>query len=171
WLLEDQRFVPNRPDVLSYATLVLTNDVAVTGEIFAQLFASTSGTDADWVVKLIDVNPQSYPDDPKLGGYQLMVANEVFRGRFRQSFEHPKAIRSNEALAYRFSLHAVNHRFLKGHQIMVQVQSSWFPIIDRNPQKFVVNIYNAAESDFQPATQRVFRNRNFASHVDLPVRE
>ena len=171
WLLEDQRFVHNRPDVLSYETEVLTNDMAVTGEVFAQLFASTSGSDADWVVKLIDVYPQSYPADPRMGGYQLMVANEVFRGRFRESFEKPAAIPANRVLPYRFSLHSLNHRFLKGHQIMVQIQSTWFPIIDRNPQKFIPNIFDAAESDFQAATHRIFRNRSYASHLDLPVRE
>jgi putative CocE/NonD family hydrolase len=171
WLLQDQRFVHNRPDVLSYETEVLTNDVAVTGEIFAQLFAATTGTDADWVVKLIDVYPESYSSDPKMGGFQLMVANEVFRGRFRESFEHPRSIPASKVLPYRFSLHAMNHRFLKGHKIMVQVQSTWFPVIDRNPQKFVPNIFEAAESDFQSATHRIFRSRAFPSHVDLPVRD
>jgi putative CocE/NonD family hydrolase len=171
WLLEDQRFVHNRPDVLSYETDALTNAVSVTGEIFAQLFAATTGTDADWIVKLIDVYPQSFPADPKLGGYQLMVANEVFRGRFRENFEHPRAVPVNKVIPYRFSLHALNHRFLTGHKIMVQVQSTWFPIIDRNPQRFVPNIYEAIESDFQTATHRVFRSRDYPSHVDLPIRD
>jgi predicted acyl esterase len=120
---------------------------------------------------LIDVYPESYPADPKMGGYQLMVANEVFRGRFRESFEHPKPIPANRIVPYHFSLHALNHRFLKAHRIMVQIQSTWFPIIDRNPQKFVPNIYNAAETDFQSATHRIFRSRNFPSHLDLPVRD
>ena len=168
WLVEDQRFVHNRPDVLSYETEVLTNDVVVTGEVFAQLYAATTGTDADWVVKLIDVYPQSYPADPKMGGFQLMVANEVFRGRFRQSFEHPRAIPAGKAVPYRFSLHALNHRFLKGHKIMVQVQSSWFPVIDRNPQKFM-DIYHAAAGDFQKANHRVFRTREMPSHVKVSV--
>ncbi len=170
WLVEDQRFVHNRPDVLSYETDVLTEDLAATGEVFAQLFAATSGTDADWIVKLIDVYPQTYPANPKLGGYQLMIANEVFRGRFRESFQKPKAIPANQVLSYRFSLHALNHCFLKGHKIMVQVQSTWFPLIDRNPQKFVPSIYAAAESDFQTATHRIWRNRAFPSHLDLPIR-
>jgi putative CocE/NonD family hydrolase len=171
WLLEDQRFVHNRPDVLSYETEMLTNDVTVTGEVFAQLYAATTGSDADWIVKLIDVYPQSFPDDPKLGGYQLMLANEVFRGRFRESFELPRAIPANKVTPYRFSLHALNHRFLKGHKIMVQVQSTWFPIIDRNPQKFIPNIFEAAETDFQSATHRIFRSRGFPSHLDLPIRD
>ena len=169
WLLEDQRFVHNRPDMLSYETPPRTNETAVSGEVFAHLFASTSGSDADWIVKLIDVYPESYPADPKMGGYQLIVANEVFRGRFRESYEHPKPAPPNRILSYRFSLHSLNHRFLKGHKIMVQVQSTWFPIIDRNPQKYVPNIYNAAEADFQTATHRVYRNRSSASCLDLPV--
>jgi putative CocE/NonD family hydrolase len=171
WLLEDQRHVHNRPDVLGYETEELTEDLVVTGEVFANLFASTTGTDADWVVKLIDVYPQSYPADAALGGYQLMVANEVFRGRFRQSFERPAAIPAHKVLPYRFSLHSLNHRFLKGHKIMVQVQSTWFPLIDRNPQQFVPNIFAASETDFQSATHRIFRTRGFPSHLDLPVRE
>ncbi len=171
WLVEDQRHVHNRPDVLSYETEELAEDLVVTGEVFANLFASTTGTDADWIVKLIDVYPQSVIADPALGGYQLMVANEVFRGRFRESFEEPRAIPANKILPYRFSLHSLNHRFLKGHKIMVQVQSTWFPLIDRNPQKFVPNIFEAEAADFQSATTRVLRNRSFPSHLDLPVRE
>lgn len=171
WLVEDQRHVHNRPDVLSYETEELTEDVVVTGEAFAQLHAATTGTDADWVVKLIDVYPQTYQSDPAMGGYQLMVANEVFRGRFRESFEKPKAIRANKVLPYRFSLHSLNHRFRKGHKIMVQVQSTWFPVIDRNPQKFVSNIFEAKDSDFQKATHRILRSKGFPSHLDLPVRE
>lgn len=171
WLVEDQRHVNNRPDVLSYETEPLGEDVVVTGEVFANLFASTTGTDADWIVKLIDVYPQSVPNEPTMGGYQLMVANEVFRGRFRESFEKPKAIRANKVLPYRWSLHSLNHRFLKGHKIMVQVQSTWFPLIDRNPQKFVPNIFEAQDSDFQSATHHVMRGKKFPSHLDLPVRD
>jgi len=170
WLLEDQRFVENRPDVLSYETAPLTNDIVVTGEIFANLFASTTGTDADWIVKLIDVYPEKYPADLKMAGYELMVANEVFRGRFRESFERPKAIEKDRALRYNFSLHQIDHRFLAGHRIMVQVQSTWFPLIDRNPQKFVPNIFNATESDFQAATHRIHRSSVYPSQVDLPIR-
>lgn len=171
WLTEDQRFVENRADVLTYATEALEKDLVVTGEIIANLVASTSGTDADWIVKLIDVYPEKYAVDPKMGGYRLMVANEVFRGRFRESFEKPKAIQKNKPLEYRFSLHDVNHRFLKGHKIMVQIQSTWFPLIDRNPQRFVPNIFEAKDSDFVSATHRVHRSAKLATYVELPVRE
>jgi uncharacterized protein len=171
WLTEDQRFVHNRPDVLSWETEPLTEDVTMAGEVMAELFAATSGTDADWIVKLIDVYPQDVPGDPKMGGYQLMVANEVFRGRFRNSFERPSAIVSNQVTPYRFSLHDQNYRFKRGHKIMVQVQSTWFPLIDRNPQTFVPNIFEAKESDFRPATVRVYRSPQFASGVTIPVVE
>lgn len=170
WLVEDQRFVQNRPDVLSYETEPLTNDVVITGEIFANIFASTTGSDADWVVKLIDVYPEKVPGEPTMGGYELMVANEVFRGRFRESFERPQPIEKDKILRYSFSLHQANHRFLAGHKIMVQIQSSWFPLIDRNPQKFVPNIFEAKDGDFQTATHRVYRSSVFSSNVDLPVR-
>jgi putative CocE/NonD family hydrolase len=169
WLLEDQRFVHGRPDVLSWETPPLERDVTVAGEIVAHLFASTSGTDSDWIVKLIDVYPDKYAKAPTLGGYQLMVANEVFRGRFRKSFERPQAIVPNEVQEYVISLHTQDYRFLAGHRIMVQVQSSWFPIIDRNPQTFVPNIFTAKASDYRPATQRVYRSPRYASHVVVPV--
>ena len=169
WLLEDQRFVHARPDVLSWETAPLTSDVVVAGEIVAHLFASTSGTDSDWIVKLIDVYPEQYPKAPSLGGYQLMVANEVFRGRFRKSFERPEALVPNAVQEYVISLHTQSYRFLAGHRIMVQVQSSWFPLIDRNPQTFVPNIFTAKESDYRAATQRVYRSPRYASHVVLPV--
>jgi uncharacterized protein len=169
WLLEDQRFVHGRPDVLSWETPPLERDVTVAGEIVAHLFASTSGTDSDWIVKLIDVYPEKYAKAPTLGGYQLMVANEVFRGRFRKSFERPQAIVPNEVQEYVISLHTQDYRFLAGHRIMVQVQSSWFPLIDRNPQTFVPNIFTAKASDYRPATQRVYRSPRYASHVVVPV--
>ena len=143
WLTEDQRFVQNRPDVLSWETETLTDDVTVTGNIFAKLFAATTGSDADWVVKLIDVYPEKYPKEPKMAGYEFMVANDVFRGRFRKSFETPEAITPNKVEEYTIDLHSLNHVFKKGHKIMVQVQSTWFPIIDRNPQKYVPNIFEA----------------------------
>jgi putative CocE/NonD family hydrolase len=171
WLTADQRFVHNRPDVLSWETEPLTEDVTIAGEVMAELFAATTGTDADWIVKLIDVYPQDWPSDPKMGGYQLMVANEVFRGRFRDSFERPSAIVPNRVTPYRFSLHDQNYRFKRGHKIMVQVQSTWFPLIDRNPQTFVPNIFEAKESDFRPATMRVYRSPQFASGVVIPVVE
>jgi putative CocE/NonD family hydrolase len=169
--VEDQRFVQNRPDVLSYESEVLEKDLVMTGEIFAHLIAATSGSDADWIFKLIDVYPETDADDPKMGGYELMVANEVFRGRFRESFETPRAIRSNTPLEYAFSLHQVNHRFRAGHKIMVQIQSTWFPLIDRNPQKFVPNIFEATDADFRAATHKIYRSAKFATYVELPVRE
>ena len=170
WLLEDQRFVENRPDVLTWESEPLTEDTVIAGDVMAHLFASTSGTDSDWVVKLIDVYPEDYPKDPKLGGYQLMIADEILRGRFRNSFTHPEAIPANQVVEYAIDLRTNNHAFLKGHRIMVQVQSSWFPLYDRNPQKFVPNIYLAKATDFQTATQRVYRSGRHASYVALPVK-
>jgi putative CocE/NonD family hydrolase len=143
--------------------------MTVTGDIMAHLFASTTGTDSDWIVKLIDVYPEDYPKDPKMGGYQLMIADEVFRARFRDSFEHPKAVVPNEVAEYAIDLHTNDHAFLKGHKIMVQVQSTWFPVIDRNPQTFVENIWTATEADYKPATQRIYRSGRFPSNVTLPV--
>jgi putative CocE/NonD family hydrolase len=169
WLVEDQRFVHRRPDVLSWTSEPLKDDVIVSGKIVANLFASTTGTDSDWIVKLIDVYPEKYDPDPKLGGYQLMIAGDVFRGRYRKSFEKPEPIPANEVLPYQIGFPANDHVFKSGHRIMVQVQSSWFPVIDRNPQRFVSNIFLAKESDFQPATQRVYCSGQFASYVALPV--
>ena len=169
WLVEDQRFVHLRPDVLSWETDPLNEDVAVTGDIVAHLYASTSGTDSDWIVKLIDVYPEDYPKDPSMGGYQLMVADEVLRARFRNSFERPEPVVPGQVTEYSIDLHGNNHCFVKGHRIMVQVQSTWFPVIDRNPQKFVPNIFAATQSDYQTATQRVYHCERFPSHVELPV--
>jgi hypothetical protein len=169
WLTEDQRFVQNRPDVLSWETELLTDDVTVTGNIFAKLFAATTGSDADWVVKLIDEYPEQYPKEPKMAGYEFMVANDVFRGRFRKSFVTPEAIIPNKTEEYTVDLHSLNHVFKKGHKIMVQVQSTWFPIIDRNPQKYVPNIFEATESDFQIATQKIYCGSAVASHIELSV--
>ena len=169
WLVEDQRFVDNRPDVLTWQTDELTEDLTLTGSVTAKLFASTTGSDADWIVKLIDVYPEKYPDDWKLSGYELMIADEVFRGRFRNSFEKPEAITPDAITPFTIDLHTANHVFLKGHRIMVQVQSSWFPIIDRNPQKFVPNIFEAKESDFQKATQHIYRSKDHPSGVVLSV--
>ena len=170
WLFEDQRFVENRPDVLTWETEPLKDDTVIAGDVAAHLFASTSGTDSDWVVKLIDVYPEDYAKDPKMGGYQLMIADEILRGRFRNSFTRPEAIPANQIVEYTIDLHTNNHAFLKGHRIMVQVQSTWFPLYDRNPQKFVPNIYLAKASDFQSATQRVFRSGSHVSYVSLPVK-
>jgi putative CocE/NonD family hydrolase len=171
WLLEDQRFVHERPDVLSWETEALTEDVVMSGRIVAHLFASTSGTDGDWAVKLIDVYPEEYTQDAKMGGYQLMVAGDILRGRFRKSFEKPEPVKPDEVNEYVIDLHTGDHRFLKGHKIMVQVQSTWFPLYDRNPQKFVPNIYLAKDADYQPATQRVFRSKRFPSRVTIQSAE
>ncbi|MGE3278006.1 MAG: CocE/NonD family hydrolase [Vicinamibacterales bacterium] len=169
WLVEDQRFVDDRADVLSWETAPLEEDVTIAGEIMAHLFASTTGTDADWVVKLIDVYPENYPQDWNLAGFQLMVANEVFRGRYRESFETPTPIEAGKVVEYKWSLHTQNYTFEKGHRIMVQVQSTWFPIIDRNPQTFVPNIFEAKEADFKAQTHRVYRTARYPSRVDIPV--
>lgn len=169
WLVEDQRFVDDRADVLSYETAPLDNDVTIAGAITAHIFASTTGSDADWIVKLIDVYPESYPENWALAGYQLMVSNEVFRGRYREGFEKPRPIEPNKVLEYTWSLHTQNYTFKKGHRIMVQVQSTWFPIIDRNPQTFVPNIFEATESAFKSATHRVYRTPQYPSRVDVPV--
>jgi len=171
WLLEDQRFVDNRPDVLSWQTDVLANDITVTGNLLAKLFAATTGSDADWIVKLIDVYPAEFPKEIKMGGYQLMVANDVFRGRFRNSFVHPEPITPNKVESYTVDLHSINHVFKKGHKMMVQVQSSWFPIIDRNPQHYVPNIFEATEKDFIKATHSVYRTAQYPSHIELSVME
>jgi putative CocE/NonD family hydrolase len=170
WLVEDQRFVYLRPDVAAWQTPALENEVTVTGDIVAHLFASTTGSDSDWIVKLIDVYPQDYPNEPAMGGYQMMVADEVYRARFRKSFEHPEAVTPGKVTDYTIDLHTNDHTFLKGHQIMVQVQSTWFPVIDRNPQKFVPNIYKASPADYQVATQRVYHSKEFASYIALPVK-
>jgi len=169
WLVEDQRFAGARPDVLSWETDTLNEDLTVSGNVVGHLFASTTGSDSDWVVKLIDVYPEEYAKDPKMGGYQLMVANEVFRGRFHKSFEKPEALTPGAAHEFTVDMRHCNHRFLKGHKIMVQVQSTWFPVIDRNPQKFVPNIFKARDEDYVKATQRIFRSRDFSSHVSVPV--
>ena len=169
WLVEDQRFVDGRPDLLSWSTEPLDSDIVLTGRVMANLFAATSGSDSDWIVKLIDVYPGEYPSEPRMRGYQLMVASEVFRGRFRESFVTPKAITPNRVEAYRIDLHQLDHRFRKGHRIMVQIQSTWFPVIDRNPQRYVENIFKARESDYVKARQRVFRSRRFPTHLVVPV--
>jgi putative CocE/NonD family hydrolase len=169
WLVEDQRFVDHRPDVLTWSTEALDADVVVSGKIIAKLFASTTGTDSDWIVKLIDVYPEKYPADPKMGGYQLMIAGDVVRGRYRNSFEKPEPIVAGAVVPYEIGFPANDHVFLKGHRIMVQVQSTWFPVIDRNPQRVVPSIFDAKDSDFQKATQRIYRSGRQASHIMLPV--
>jgi putative CocE/NonD family hydrolase len=169
WLTDDQRFVDNRPDVLTWQTDTLTNDVTISGNVIAKLYAATSGSDADWVVKLIDVYPQQYKKEPKMSGYELMIADDVIRGRFRNSFSKPEPITPGKVEEYTIDLHGADHVFKKGHKIMVQVQSTWFPIIDRNPQKYVPNIFEAKEGDYQVATQKIYRSLKFASSIVLPV--
>lgn len=169
WLVEDQRFVDGRADVLSWESSQLEEDLTIAGEVVAHLFAATTGSDADWIVKLIDVYPEHHPENWDLAGYQLMVSNEVFRGRYRRSFEKPEPIQPDMVLEYSFSLHTQNHTFRKGHRIMVQVQSSWFPIIDRNPQSYVPNIFEAKAGDFKKATHRIYRSAANPSHLIIPV--
>jgi putative CocE/NonD family hydrolase len=165
WLVDDQREASGRPDVLAFTSPVLTAPVKINGQPVANLMASTTGTDSDWVVKLIDVYPDEVAGDAAMGGYQLAVAMDIFRGRYRESFEAPKAIEAGKALRYRFALPTANHVFLPGHRIMVQVQSSWFPLYDRNPQTFVPNIFLAKPGDFKKATQRIYGS----SYVELPL--
>ena len=169
WLVDDQREASGRPDVLTYVSDVLAAPVKISGQPIVNLIAATTGTDADWVVKLIDVYPDEATPDPSLGGYQLAIAMDIFRGRYRESFETPKALRPNQPLRYRFALPTANHVFRAGHRIMVQVQSSWFPLYDRNPQTFVPNIFWAKPGDYRKATQRIYHAPDKASFIELPV--
>jgi putative CocE/NonD family hydrolase len=169
WLVDDQREASGRPDVLAYESDVLTAPVKISGQPIANLVASTSGTDSDWVVKVIDVYPDEVAMDPPMGGFQLMISADIFRGRYRESFETAKAIAADRPLLYKFAMPTANHVFLPGHRIMVQIQSSWFPLYDRNPQTFVPNIFWAKPGDFQKATQRVYHSPDQASFVELPV--
>jgi uncharacterized protein len=183
WEVADQRFVDHRPDVLSFVSAPLDHDLTVTGPLAAALFASTSGTDSDFIVKLIDVYPENAqknvwdPEEgPKpgqyaqsLNGYELPIAMEVRRGRYLQSFEQPHALAANKAIEWNIPLRDHDHVFLKGHRLMVQIQSTWFPVIDRNPQKFVPSIYKAVAADFTPATQRIYCSPAMPSHMVLPV--
>jgi len=169
WLVDDQRFVDGRTDVLTYVSDKLTEPVRVSGAPRVNLYASTSGSDSDWVVKLIDVYPDSMPNQTAMGGYELAISLDIFRGRYRTSFEHPEAIAPNQPLLYKFDLPTVNHVFMPGHRIMVQVQSTLFPLYDRNPQKFVDNIFDAKPNDYQKATQRIWHSDRFPSSISLPV--
>lgn len=169
WQVEDQRFVSSRPDVVSFTMDSLTEELTVTGKITAHLFASTSASDADWIVKLIDVYPAFDPKNVFMSNYQLPVAMEVFRGRFRKSFSNPTPLVPNKPEEFVIDLHDINHTFKKGHRIMIQVQSSWFPVIDRNPQKFVPNIFEAKESDFIKAEHRIYTNSMYGTYIELPV--
>ena len=169
WLVDDQREASGRPDVLAFVSDVLTTPTKISGQPVVNLIASTSGTDSDWVVKVIDVYPDEVAGDAKMGGYQLAVSMDIFRGRYRESLETPKPIRANEPLLYHWLLPTANHVFLPGHRIMVQVQSSWFPLYDRNPQTFVPNIFWAKPEDYRKATQRVYHAPGQASFVELPL--
>jgi hypothetical protein len=169
WQVEDQRFVYTRPDVISFTTGILKEDMVVTGAVNAHLFASTTGTDADWIVKLIDVYPEWDSANFKLSGYQLPITMEVFRGKFRKSFTKPEALVPGKPEEFVIGLHQINHMFKKGHRMMIQVQSSWFPMIDRNPQTFVPNIFEANPSDFIKTTNTIYFSAQYPTRVDLPV--
>src|SRR5450432_2948608 len=171
WLVDDQREASGRPDVLAFVSDELTAPVKISGQPVANLVASTSGTDSDWVVKVIDVYPDEVAAQPEMGGYQLMISADIFRGRYRESFETPKPLVADKPLLYRIVLPTANHIFLPGHRIMVQIQSSWFPLYDRNPQTFVPNIFWAKASDYRKAVQRIYHSAEpeRASFVELPV--
>ena len=169
WLVSDQREASGRPDVLVFVSDVLTKPVKISGDLTANLVASTSGTDSDWVVKMIDVYPDEVSAEPKMGGYQLMISADIFRGRYRESFETPNAIQSDVPLQYRFALPNANHVFLPGHRMMVQIQSSWFPLYDRNPQTFVPSIFWAKPGDYKKAVQRIYHSPEKESFIELPI--
>ncbi|HKS71750.1 MAG TPA: CocE/NonD family hydrolase [Terriglobales bacterium] len=179
WLVQDQRFAEHRPDVLTWETGPLRQDVVVTGDISADLYASTTGSDSDWAVKLIDVYPEDYQTvsaedaargaGPVLNGFELIVADDILRGRYRNGLEKPEPLTPGKVTEFKIDLHPNNHAFLKGHRIMVQVQSTWFPVYDRNPQKYVENIYKASDSDYIKATQKIYREKDAASSIILPV--
>jgi hypothetical protein len=168
-LVDDQREQSGRPDVLAFKSDALTAPVKISGEPIVNIIASTSGTDSDWVVKVIDLYPDEVAGDRKMGGYQLMVSADILRGRYRESFETPRPLKANEPLKYRWALPTANHVFLPGHRIMVQIQSSWFPLYDRNPQTFVSNIFFATPGDYQKATQRIYHAPEQPSSIELPL--
>ena len=169
WLVDDQRPFADRTDVLTFVSETLADPITLRGEISATLFASTTGSDADWVVKLIDLHPEEVPSQPDLGGYQFMISGDILRGRYRESFDTARPIPPGKVLPYVVPMPHVSHTFLPGHRILVQIQSSWFPIYDRNPQTFVENVSWAKPGDYQQATQRVYHEKESASFVDLPV--
>jgi len=175
WMTEDQRFVDGRPDVKTWATAPLDADVTIAGEVVARLFASTTGSDADWVVKLIDVYPDSASRAPEvaahpaMAGYELMVAGDVMRGRYRGSWERPEPIPAGVVEPYTVDLHDQLYTFRRGHRIMVQIQSTWFPLYDRNPQTFVPNIFLAPASAYQAETERIYRTAAEPTHVEVMV--
>jgi len=169
WLVEDQRFVSGRKDLANFTTPALDHDVTITGDVMADLFAATTGSDADWVVKLIDV----YPDDVAgpMAGYQLMIVDEIFRGRYAKSFERPEALTPGKVTEFKWSLHGADHTFLKGHKIMVEVQCSWFPLYDRNPQTFVPNIMTAPVEAYRAQTQTIYGSAKYPSHLEFELAE
>jgi hypothetical protein len=169
WLVDDQREQSGRGDVLTYESETLRAPVKISGQPIANLVASTSGTDSDWVVKVIDVYPDEVAGQPGMGGYQLMISADIFRGRYRESLETPKALEAGKPLLFRFALPNANHVFLPGHRMMVQIQSTWFPLYDRNPQTFVPNIFWAKPEDYRRAVQRVYHAPDRVSFVELPV--
>jgi putative CocE/NonD family hydrolase len=172
YMTDDQRYASRRPDVAVYQTEVLKNEVTLAGPIRAEMFVSTSGTDSDWIVKVIDVFPPNMPDNPagkKMGGYQMLVRSEVIRGRFRNSYEKPEPFSPNEPTKVKLDLQDVFHTFGKGHRIMVHICSTWFPLVDRNPQKFVPNIFLAEDSDFIKTTQRVYRSQAHPTALHVGV--
>jgi hypothetical protein len=167
WETEDQRFVDGRPDVLSWVSEPLTEDMLIAGDVRARIVASTTGRDADWAVKLIDVFPDSMPENWSEGGYQLMVAHEIMRGRYRKSFSQPFPLQPNTPLDFTVDLHQQSYTFQKGHRIMVQVQSTWFPLYDRNPQTWVPNIFQAKASDFRAQTHRIWHTPAHPSRIEV----
>jgi putative CocE/NonD family hydrolase len=172
WLVDDQREASGRPDVAVFTSAVLTAPVKISGEPIVNLIAATSGTDSDWVVKVIDLYPDEVAGQPNMGGYQLMISADILRGRYRESFEVAKPIAAGVPLLYKFALPTANHVFLPGHRIMVQVQSSWFPLYDRNPQTFVPNIFWAKPADYRKATQRIYHtpgDPKLGSFIELPL--
>ncbi|HUQ82069.1 MAG TPA: CocE/NonD family hydrolase [Gemmatimonadaceae bacterium] len=169
WLVQDQRFVDNRPDVLTWVSDPLAEDLTIAGDVVAHLFASTTGTDADWVVKLIDVYPESVADAPRMGGYQLIVNADILRGRYWKGFARATPIPANTVTPFAVDLHGQLYRFRKGHRLMVQVQSTWFPLYDRNPQQFVPNVFDARPVDFRAQTHRVWHTATHPSHLSVAV--
>jgi putative CocE/NonD family hydrolase len=169
WLVDDQRFAACRPDVLVYETDPLKSPLRVAGEPIARLLASTTGSDADWVVKIIDVWPEEVADHPKLSGYQQMLSADILRGRYRVDPAHPQPIAPGQVLPYQLRLPNVSHTFLRGHRIMVQIQSTWFPLYDRNPQSYVTNIMFAKPADYIKASDRIWHTPKAASLIELPV--
>jgi putative CocE/NonD family hydrolase len=169
WETEDQRFVDGRSDVLTWQTAPLATDLTVAGDVTAHLYAQTTGSDADWVAKLIDVYPDTVPERPTMGGYELMVTGEIMRGRYRNSWEHPEAIAPSQVVPFTVDLHQQAYTFKRGHRVMVQVQSTWFPLYDRNPQTFVPNIFRARPEDYRARTHRVYRTARYPSNVEIEV--